>query len=216
MSLFSNDDFARKMMPLWQYLTRYFPKAHREVAKVCLVNNVRYNPGRNPTDLNWARNKSTDQLGSAFRHMTESAVDGKVFEDVPSDVAKITGIHRIYVLAEAMWRIGAELELTIEREESNAQKEPEPMKWPCEDENWPRLKCEYLPRPGAFQGHTCKQLPVGLESVDDAEGTYHGWTYRTDQKGRDAPRPGKEAFSTDYAIGHTHGSKEGAARRQKG
>jgi hypothetical protein len=120
MSLFPDDDKARKNLPLFKYLTQYFPKAHREVTKVCVVNNVRYNPERAPADINWARGKSPDQLGSAFRHMAESAVDGKVFEDVPTDVAKLTGIDKVYVLAEAMWRLGAELELTIEREEAKS------------------------------------------------------------------------------------------------
>lgn len=115
--MFPNDDKLRKMLPIWKYLTGYFPKAHREVTKVCVVNNVRYNPDRAPADINWNRGKSMDQLGSGARHMLEAAVDGKVFEAVPADVAKITGIERVYVLAEAMWRIGAELELTIEREE---------------------------------------------------------------------------------------------------
>jgi len=118
MSLFPDDDKARKMLPIWKYLTGYFPKAHREVTKVCVVNNVRYNPDRQPADINWNRGKSPDQLGSAARHMLEQAVDGKVFEMVPPEVAKLTGIEKVYVLAEAMWRVGAELELTIEREEA--------------------------------------------------------------------------------------------------
>jgi len=118
MSLFPDDDKARKMLPIWKYLTGYFPKAHREVTKVCVVNNVRYNPDREPADINWNRGKSPDQLGSAARHMLEQAVDGKVFEMVPPEVAKLTGIEKVYVLAEAMWRVGAELELTIEREEA--------------------------------------------------------------------------------------------------
>lgn len=118
MSLFPDDDGVRKMLPIFKYLTGYFPKAHREVTKVCVVNNVRYNPDRALADINWARGKSPDQLGSAFRHMLESAVDGKVFEDVPAEIAALTGIQKVYVLAEAMWRLGAELELTIESEEA--------------------------------------------------------------------------------------------------
>jgi hypothetical protein len=117
MSMFPDDDKVRKMLPIFKYLTEYFPKAHREVTKVCVVNNVRYNPDRSPADINWNRGKSPDQLGSAFRHMLESAVDGKVFEDVPEEVAKITGIGKVYVLAEAMWRLGAQLELAIEHAE---------------------------------------------------------------------------------------------------
>lgn len=135
MSLFPDDDKARKSLPIWKYLTRYFPKAHREVTKVCVVNNVRYNPDRAPADINWNRGKSPDQLGSAARHMLESAVDGKVFETVPADVAKITGITKVYVLAEAMWRIGAELELEIEKQEAKEASCPtywaDPILHPC-------------------------------------------------------------------------------------
>ena len=120
MSLFPTDDKQRKAIPLFKYFTRYFPKAHREVTKVCVANNVRYNPDRDPFDINWARGKSPDQLGSAFRHMLESAVDGKVFEEIPPEVAKIVGFDKVYVLAEAMWRLGAKLELTIEKEEAKA------------------------------------------------------------------------------------------------
>jgi len=120
MRLFPENDKARKMLVLFKYLTRYFPKAHREVTKVCVVNNVRYNPDREPNDIHWARSKSPDQLGSAFRHMAEYEVDGKVFEDVPEEIAKITGIDKVYTLAEAMWRIGAQLELEIEKQEATA------------------------------------------------------------------------------------------------
>jgi hypothetical protein len=118
MSLFPTDDKQRKAIPLFKYFTRYFPKAHREVTKVCVANNVRYNPDRDPFDINWARGKSPDQLGSAFRHMMEAEVDGKVFEELPPEVAKVVGFDKVYVLAEAMWRLGAELELTIEKVES--------------------------------------------------------------------------------------------------
>lgn len=124
MSYIPDDDKVRKMTPLFAYLTRYFPKAHREVTKVCVVNNVRYNPDKAPNDIGWARGKSPDQLGSAFRHMMERQVDGKVFEAVPPEVAKLTGIERIYVLAEAMWRLGAQLELDIEAEEAKKPFQP--------------------------------------------------------------------------------------------
>jgi hypothetical protein len=119
MSLFPSDDKGRKGLPIFKYFTRYFPKAHREVTKVCVANNVRYNPDREPFDINWARSKSPDQLGSAFRHMVEAAVDGKVFEDLPPELAAIVGFDKVYVLAEAMWRIGAALELAIEAQEDD-------------------------------------------------------------------------------------------------
>lgn len=118
MSLFPTDDKARKMLPVFHMLTRYFPKAMLEITKVCVANNVRYNPGRDPSDISWARGKSPDQLGSAFRHIFEREVDGKIFETVPIDVTVTTRIEKVYVLAEAAWRLLAALELEIERQEA--------------------------------------------------------------------------------------------------
>lgn len=144
MSFLPEDDKARKMIPLFEYFARYFPKAHREVAKVCVVNNVRYNPDRAPSDINWARGKSPNQLGSAFRHIAEREIDGKVFEPVPAEVAKVTGIERVYVLAEAMWRIGAQLELDIEAQEGAVSKAGYPPLY-CEEDSTrpsPVVECD--------------------------------------------------------------------------
>src|ERR1700677_4613470 len=115
MSLFPSDDKGRKMLPVFSMITRHFPKAVRDIPKVCVANNVRYNPGRDPADINWARDKSPDQLGSAFRHLFERAADNHVFEPVSAEVEKATGITSVYVLAEAAWRVCAALELEIER-----------------------------------------------------------------------------------------------------
>jgi hypothetical protein len=128
MTLLPTEDKARKMLPMFKQVARYFPKALREITKVSVVNNVRYNPDRAPADINWSRGKSTDQLGSAFHHMLEHEVDGKVFEAVPEAAAKVTGINQVYILAEAAWRVLAELELTIEkveREEMVERTQPE-------------------------------------------------------------------------------------------
>ena len=119
--IFPTDDKARKMLPVFSMITRYFPKAMREITKVCVANNVRYNPERDPADINWARGKSPDQLGSAFRHMLERIVDNHVFEPTSPMVEKATGITSVYVLAEAAWRVCAALELEIERCERPAE-----------------------------------------------------------------------------------------------
>jgi hypothetical protein len=118
MSLFTTNDKLRKHLPVFKYITRYCPKALREMTAVSVVNNVRYNPDREPSDINWARDKSKDQLGSGLRHMMEHAVDCKVFEEVPLDIQEKTGITRIYILAENAWRAVAALELEIERVEA--------------------------------------------------------------------------------------------------
>ena len=119
--IFPTDDQARKMLPVFSMISRYFPKAMREITKVCVANNVRYNPDRDPADINWARGKSPDQLGSAFRHMLERTVDNHVFEAVSPEVEKATGITSVYVLAEAAWRVCAALELEIEHCEASAE-----------------------------------------------------------------------------------------------
>lgn len=111
------NDKLRKGMPFFRFITGYFPRAIREMMNVSVVNNVRYNPDRDPADINWARGKSNDQVGSLTRHLLERYVDGKVFDEVKPEIAEKTGISRVYVLAEAAWRACAALELEIERVE---------------------------------------------------------------------------------------------------
>lgn len=120
MSVFPQNDKERKNLPVFKMIAHYFPKALREVTRVCVVNNVRYNPDRKPADINWARGKSTDQLGSLFRHILEYEADGLVFEELPPEVQAACGpgFERVYVLAEAAWRALAALELEVEKQEA--------------------------------------------------------------------------------------------------
>jgi hypothetical protein len=120
MSVLPSNDEERKNLPIFKMVCNYFPKALREVTRVCVANNVRYNPDRKPADINWARGKSNDQLGSLFRHILESAADGLVFEDLPPEVQAACGpgFEHVYVLAEAAWRALAALELQIEEQEA--------------------------------------------------------------------------------------------------
>lgn len=118
MSLFPSDDAGRKALPIFAMIAGYFPKALREVTRVCVANNVRYSPDRAPTDITWNRGKSKDQSGSLFRHLLEREVDGHVFETVPEEIAKIIGRPNVYVLAEAAWRALAMLEEEIEQQEA--------------------------------------------------------------------------------------------------
>ena len=120
MSVLPKDDKQRKMLPIFRLVSRYFPKALREVTRVAVANNARYNPGKAPSDINWARGKSTDQMGSLFRHMLEFDVDGLIFEELPPEVQAACGpgFERVYVLAEAAWRALAALELCIEEQEA--------------------------------------------------------------------------------------------------
>lgn len=98
------DDKSRKMLPIWTYITEYFPDALIAEVEVCVAGNIQHNPELAPADITWAREKSTDHLNTAFRHMFDHARG--ILKDTDGQ----------YHLAKARWRIGAELQLTIERE----------------------------------------------------------------------------------------------------
>jgi hypothetical protein len=69
------------------------------VANVAIAGNLQHNPGEK---LHWAREKSADQMNTAFRHMLDYAQGTKVDTDGQ------------YHLAKAIWRLSAQLQLDIE------------------------------------------------------------------------------------------------------
>lgn len=91
----------RKKWQLWTFLTQYFPDAFLAVVDVAIKGNEQHNPGE---PLHWAREKSTDQLNTAMRHAWDHS----------------TGVTKdsdnCYHLAKAIWRLSAELQLHIEKE----------------------------------------------------------------------------------------------------
>lgn len=93
------DDKARKAIPAFTYLTEYFPDATMAEVGVAVAGNEQHNPGE---PLHWAREKSKDQLNTAFRHMWDHKMGTK--KDIDGQ----------YHLAKAIWRLKAELQLTIE------------------------------------------------------------------------------------------------------
>jgi hypothetical protein len=95
------DAAERKGLPLFSGVIAYFPLALLEVARVSRIGNDQHNPGQ---PLHWARDKSTDQLDSACRHIADHA-QGEVKDNDGS-----------YHLAKAIWRLSAELQLLKERE----------------------------------------------------------------------------------------------------
>lgn len=95
------DAKARKALPLWTFLMEYFPDAWLAVANVAIVGNQQHNPGE---PLHWAREKSTDQMNTAFRHMWDHG------RGVPKDT------DGQYHLAKAIWRLSAELQLLVEKD----------------------------------------------------------------------------------------------------
>ena len=95
------DDKDRKAIPIFTGFLMYFPDACMAVAEVSRVGNEQHNPGE---PLHWAREKSTDQMNTAQRHMVDHGL--KNYRDTDGT----------WHLAKAIWRLCAELQLTIERE----------------------------------------------------------------------------------------------------
>ena len=93
------DPKERKAIPLYTFLTQYFPDALIELVKVSVAGNDQHNPGQ---PLHWARSKSTDQLNTAMRHLLDHGMGNQVDTDGTKHLAK------------AAWRIMAELQLNIE------------------------------------------------------------------------------------------------------
>jgi hypothetical protein len=108
---------ARKAIPLYTFLTQYFPDAIVELVKVSVVGNNQHNPGQT---LHWARGKSTDQLNTAMRHMFDHGGGCRYDEDGTMHLAK------------AAWRLLAEIQLLCEQREKAANVE-DPFVTGCND-----------------------------------------------------------------------------------
>lgn len=70
------DAKARKAIPLYSGLVKYFPKALAAVAEVSRIGGEQHHPGEK---LHWDRNKSTDEHDALLRHLWEAGtidVDG--------------------------------------------------------------------------------------------------------------------------------------------
>lgn len=101
MSALPTDPQERKKLQLYTFMFNYFPDAWLEVVRVARLGNEQHNPGE---PLHWARGKSTDQMNAAFNH---------VF-DYGSGVKK--DASGSYHLANAIWRLMAQLQLDLEHE----------------------------------------------------------------------------------------------------
>lgn len=98
------EDKARKRLQLWTFMFEYFPDAWLAVVEVAIKGNEQHNPGE---PLHWAREKSTDQMNTAFRHQW----------DYGRGIKKDTDGQ--WHLAKAIWRLSAQLQLDIEEERRN-------------------------------------------------------------------------------------------------
>ena len=66
------DSKARKQIPIYSGLFKYFPDALIAVAKVSYEGNEQHHPG---TNVHWDRSKSTDELDALMRHIIDEEWD---------------------------------------------------------------------------------------------------------------------------------------------
>ena len=98
------DNQARQDRPIFRGPLMYFPHALLEIARVCKAGNDQHNLGE---PMHWAREKSTEQMDTALRHMMDHGLGNTKDTD------------GMYHLAKAAWRILAELQLTIEKDQTS-------------------------------------------------------------------------------------------------
>jgi hypothetical protein len=99
------EDAARKRLKLWTFMFDYFPDAWLAIVEVAVAGNEQHNKGQ---PMHWAREKSTDQMNTAFRHQW----------DYGRGVKRDTDGQ--YHLAKAAWRLMAQLQLDIEADRAKA------------------------------------------------------------------------------------------------
>lgn len=97
------DPKARKEMPMFRGLLKYFPDACAAVANVSFVGNEQHNPGE---EMHWAREKSKDHEDCIVRHLVER---GTVDTDGLRHSAKLA------------WRALALLQLEVEEQQGLPQ-----------------------------------------------------------------------------------------------
>ena len=94
------DAQARKAVPIFSGVIRYFPRALAAVAEVSRVGNEQHNPGQ---PLHWDKAKSTDEGDALMRHQMEA---GTIDSDGQRHSAKVA------------WRALAQLERELEAAEN--------------------------------------------------------------------------------------------------
>lgn len=97
-----SDSKARKEIPLYSGLVKYFPNALIEVARTSWVGNEQHHPG---TPLHWDRAKSTDEADALLRHLFDDAMGVPMDGDIPH-------------LAKVAWRALAMLQKACEASEN--------------------------------------------------------------------------------------------------
>lgn len=100
------DAKGREEWPIYDYLYGYFPDAFMAEVQVSWEGNKQHNPGQK---MHWARDKSSDHMNKAMRHL----------DDYGHGIKKDT--DGCWHLAKAIWRLKARLQLDIEADRAASQ-----------------------------------------------------------------------------------------------
>lgn len=76
MSALPNEAVARKAVPIFSGVVKYFPDALAAIAELSKIGNEQHNPGK---PLHWDRSKSGDELDALTRHLVDAGtidIDG--------------------------------------------------------------------------------------------------------------------------------------------
>jgi hypothetical protein len=99
------DADARKRLPIYSGVIRYFPHAIAAVAELSRVGNDQHNPGQ---PLHWAKEKSSDEPDALARHLTDMAID-QVHRDPDGVMAAVKLAWRALANLERMHDAGVDI-----------------------------------------------------------------------------------------------------------
>lgn len=157
------DAAARKRIPIFSGVIKYFPRALAEVAKVSMKGNEQHHPGQ---PLHWDKSKSTDQLDALARHLVDSL-------DPEHD--------RIETLAQVAWRALAELETACEQSAANAATSEQVPAVPRKFKVGARVRCsggyDFDPCDGTVVAVGETWVDVRTDTGTPAPASYSGWRY---------------------------------------
>ena len=109
---------ARKAMPVFSGVLKYFPDALAAIAHCSWVGNEQHNPGK---ELHWDRSKSGDELDALVRHLMEAGT---------------TDTDGIRHSAKVAWRALANLQKEIEADTAASAPLEYTVKHRNESTNW--------------------------------------------------------------------------------
>ena len=106
------DAAARKRLPIYSGVVRYFPHALAAVAELSKIGNDQHNPGQ---PLHWAKEKSSDEMDALMRHVTDMAID-PLDRDPDAVLAAVKTAWRALANLERMHDAGIDIFATRDRE----------------------------------------------------------------------------------------------------